>query len=54
MQIFKDSFLVVLLEKKQYEKGLKHLNRQVFDFEVHSCAFVLKTLITWLLAAIMR
>jgi len=35
MRIFKDSFLVVLLEKKN-EKGLRHLDRQVFDFEVHS------------------
>jgi len=31
MQIFKDSFLVVLLKM-----GLRHLDRQVFDFEVHS------------------
>jgi len=36
MRIFKDSFLVVLLKKKKHEKGLRHLDRQVFDFEVHS------------------
>jgi len=43
----KDSFLVVLLKKKTL-KGLKTFGSPGFLF-----TFVLKTLITWLLAAIM-
>jgi len=36
MRIFYGFSFGCLIEKKtQHEKGLRHLDRQVFDFEVH-------------------